>query len=397
MDYRGQSAAAGRHVLPDLTRACALIGIALVNVGYIAWPLITGYHDGGLGTPSDDAAYFGVNALFLFKSYSLFAFMFGVGFAYQIASAERRGASFAGQYWRRIAGLLGFGFLHVALLFQGDILIIYAVLGAVFFLFRSLGIGALIRWAVAIYAVQLLAMGALAALIWVGNTFAPEDMAAEAAFTQAAVDRAHAVFGAGTFAQSVQLRISEWSELTSYAFLMQGFGAFSFFLFGLAAVRAGVIADPGAPIWQRARRVFLPFGLAGSVLGAWIMAQADSSMSPDMFLGLFVITLFSPLSSAGYVGLIAAWAQKPAGWLQTFLARGGTATLTAYLMQSLLFSLIFNNYGLGLFGELGAAACTAIAFAVALFSIAFSSLWRLRFKRGPMEAILRSWTYWGTR
>ncbi len=397
MDYRGQSAAAGRHVLPDLTRACALIGIALVNVGYIAWPLITSYHDGGLGTPADDAAYFGVNALFLFKSYSLFAFMFGVGFAYQITSAERRGASFAGQYWRRIAGLLGFGFLHVALLFQGDILIIYAVLGAVFFLFRNLSIRALIRWAVAIYAVQLLVMATLAALIWVANTFAPEDMAAEAAFTQAAVDRAHAVFGAGTFAQSVQLRISEWSELTSYAFLMQGFGAFSFFLFGLAAVRAGVIADPGAPIWQRARRVFLPVGLAGSVFGAWIMAQADSSTSPDMLLGLFVITLFSPFSSAGYVGLIAAWAQKPAGWLQTFLARGGTATLTAYLMQSLLFSLVFNNYGLGLFGELGAAACTAIAFAVALFSIAFSSLWRRRFKRGPMEAILRSWTYWGTR
>lgn len=397
MDYQGQSAAAGRHILPDLTRACALIGIALVNVAFLAWPSFSGYGEGAFETALDEAADFGVNALFLFKFYTLFAFMFGVGFAYQILSAERRGISFAGQYWRRIVGLLVFGFLHIALLFQGDILVVYAVLGAIFFLFRNKGTRALIGWAIAVYAVQLLLIAALAALTWLGETVAPEEIAAQAAYTQAAVERAHAVFGAGTFGEAVALRISEWVQFIGYGFLMQGLGAFSFFLFGLAAVRAGTIADPGAPIWRRARRVFLPIGLVGSAAGAWIMAQGESVISSDVLLGMTVITLFSPFSSAGYIGLIAAWAQRPAGRLQTFFARGGTATLTAYLMQSLLFSLIFNNYGLGLFGELGAAACTAIAFAVALVSIAFSSLWRLRFKRGPMEAILRGWTYLGTR
>ena len=396
-DYRGQSAAAGRHILPDLTRACALVGIALVNVAFFAWPAITGYPEGAFETALDDAADFGISALFLFKFYTLFAFMFGVGFAYQILSAERRGISFAGQYWRRITGLLVFGILHVALAFQGDILIIYAVLGAIFFLFRNKNTKALIRWAVLVYAVQVLLVAALAALTWLGETFAPDEIAGQAAYTKDAVERAHAVFGAGTFAEAVVLRITEWLEFIGYAFLMQGFGAFAFFLFGLAAVRAGTIADPGAPFWRRARRVFLPIGLAGSVVGAWIMAQAESALSSELLLGMAVITLFSPFSSAGYIGLIAAWAERPAGWLQTFFARGGTATLTAYLMQSLLFSLIFNNYGLGLFGELGAAACTAIAFAVALVSIAVSSLWRSRFKRGPMEAVLRGWTYLGTR
>lgn len=397
MDYQGQSAAAGRYILPDLTRACALIGIALVNVGFIAWPAITGYPDGALEAMLDRAADFSVNALFLFKFYTLFAFMFGVGFAYQIMSAERRGIGFAGRYWRRILGLLGFGLLHVALAFQGDILIIYAVLGAIFFLFRSMGTRALIRWAVAVYAVQLLVVATLAALTWLGEMFAADEIAAQAAYTQAAAERAHAVFGAGTFGEAVELRISEWLEFIGYAFLLQGFGAFAFFLFGLAAVRAGAIADPAAPIWQRARRRFLPVGLIGSAAGAWIMAEAEGAMSSDVLLGMAVITLFSPFSSAGYIGLIAAWAQRPAGRLRAFIARGGTATLTAYLMQSLLFSLIFNNYGLGLFGELGAAACTAIAFAVALVSIAFLSLWRSHFRRGPMEAILRGWTYWGTR
>ena len=397
MDYQTENKASGRQVLPDLTRAVALVGIALVNVGYMAWPATTGYYGGGLETGTDRAAHFLVSALFLYKSYTLFAFMFGVGFAYQIGSAERRGRSFGGAYWRRIAGLAGLGLLHAALLFQGDILMIYAVLGTILFLFRSAGARTLIRWAVGIYVIQLFIMAGFAALIWAGNAFAPDVMAQELATMQQSADHALAVFGAGTFAETVVLRLAEWSEIVVFGLLMQGFGALSFFLFGLAAVRGGVIADPSAPIWRRSRRLFLPIGVIGSVLGAWVMIKAENQVMNAFMFGLLLITVFSPFASAGYIGLVARWAERPAGAIQTFAARGGTATLTAYLMQGLLFSLIFNGYGVGLFGTVGAAGSTAIAFGVALFSIAFSSLWRARFERGPMEALLRGWTYLGAR
>jgi hypothetical protein len=79
MSYTNESQAAGRHILPDLTRAFAVIGIVLVNVAYFAWPGEVTYHDGGLNKSLDHAAYFGVNALFLFKAYTLFSLMFGVG------------------------------------------------------------------------------------------------------------------------------------------------------------------------------------------------------------------------------------------------------------------------------------------------------------------------------
>lgn len=397
MDYQTENKASGRQVLPDLTRAVALVGIALVNVGYMAWPATTGYYGGGLETGTDRAAHFLVSALFLYKSYTLFAFMFGVGFAYQIGSAERRGRSFGGAYWRRIAGLAGLGLLHAALLFQGDILMIYAVLGTILFLFRSAGARTLIRWAVGIYVIQLFIMAGFAALVWAGNAFAPDVMAQELATMQQSADHALAVFGAGTFAETVVLRLAEWSEIAVFGLLMQGFGALSFFLFGLAAVRGGVIADPSAPIWRRSRRLFLPIGVIGSVLGAWVMIKAENQVMNAFMFGLLLITVFSPFASAGYIGLVARWAERPAGAIQTFAARGGTATLTAYLMQGLLFSLIFNGYGVGLFGTVGAAGSTAIAFGVALFSIAFSSLWRARFERGPMEALLRGWTYLGAR
>lgn len=393
MDYIEQNQASGRVILPDLVRAFALIGIALVNVGVIAYPMMKGYQAGGLTTPLDKSAFFTVNSLFLLKSYTLFSFMFGVGFAFQITSAQKKGAKFGARYTRRILGLLILGLLHIMFLFQGDILVIYAILGSLLFLFRNMKPRTLRSVAIGVYAFQFAVTAFLALMMWAGTTYAPEDMAGEFESMAKEVEASLAVYGNGTFAESIYLRFKEWGSVITFGLLMQGFGAFAFFLFGLSAVKSGIINDASAPIWKRFRRVFLPIGIAGSAWGAWMFLSATSVMSVEMMAGMAIITFFAPFSTAGYLGLIAKWAGGPMTPFKTFMARGGTATLTAYLMQGLLLSLIFNNYGLGLYAELGAAACTAIALLVALFTIAFTSLWRKRFERGPMETLLRHWTY----
>jgi len=402
MSYYEQSQQAGRHLLPDLVRSFALIGIALVNVGAISYPLMMGYLDGGLISSADKAVYATVNTLFLQKSYTLFALMFGVGFAYQIAAAGRRGTGFGSQYIRRIIGLLVLGLLHVALLFQGDILVMYAILGTLLYLFRNLKPRTLVITGVCIYALQVVFIALMAVAVWAGNNFAPEDMAKELENMQEMVAHAREVFGQGTFAQSVTLRFKEWSQIITFGMFMQGLGAFAFFLFGLAAVKSDIISTPSAPIYAKFRKVFLPIGLLGSAFAALLLISAENMMHPQMMVGMALIALFSPFSTAGYLGLIAKWADRPvsdgfSSRLKTFMARGGTATLTAYLLQGLLFSLIFNNYGLGQFTKHGAAMCVLIAFAVATFSLVFASLWRKKFERGPVEMLFRRWTYLGTK
>lgn len=398
MNYAEQSQAAGRHIFPDLTRAFALIGIVLVNVGVIAYPMMKGYSDGGLNTPLDEAAMFSTSAFFLLKSYTLFSFMFGVGFAYQIRSAERKGAGFAGQYWRRILGLLILGLLHVALIFQGDILVTYAILGSILFLFRKAAVKTLKRWAIAIYSLQIIAIGFLAFAISMGEKYAPEDMILEKEKMEAGIAMSREAFSNGSFLEAVSFRFIEWSQVVTFGILIQGFGALAFFLFGLAAVRAGHISNPSAPIWKTFRRIFLPIGILGSLFAAYVLTTAeDQMMGPQMMLGLMLITLFAPFSTAGYLGLIAKWAEGPLTPLKIFMARGGTASLTAYLLQGLILSLIFNNYGLGYFREIGAAGCVFIALLVGVFTVSFSSLWRTKFARGPMEYILRHWTYLGRK
>ena len=398
MSYLEESQAAGREIFPDLARAWALFGIALVNVGVLSWPMMDSYHaDGATVGGLDKVAWFGVSALFLMKSYSLFSFMFGVGFAYQMQSAERRGVGFAGRYWRRIVGLLAFGALNITCFFIGDILVIYAVLGSILFLFRNASQKALIVWGSIIYGVQILVISLLAFMMYLGVTFAPEEMVAATEQFAEADAKALEIFGSAGFAETVAYRVSQYLSGFPFMMLVQGFGALAFFLFGLAAVRSGVIARASAPIWKPARRFALPVGLLLSSAGGWLLVEGHGMTDPKMMLGLVLVTIGSPFSTFGYLGLIAKRAEATPGPVTVFFARGGTSSLTAYLMQGLIFSLLFSAYGFGYFASLTAAQTIGVAFLVALLSVAFVSFWRIGFQRGPMEAILRRWTYLGAR
>jgi uncharacterized protein len=385
-----------RELLPDLARAAALCGIALVNVGLFAYPATKGYTAEALATPVDQAAWFLVAALFLYKSYTLFSFMFGVGFAQQMASAERDQAGFAGRYARRIIGLLLLGMANIWLLFYGDILVIYAFFGSLLFLFRNASVTRLIRWGRGLYVLQIVITALFALSIWTWSAFAPDELGAELETLAAEAAPSFAAFRSADFATVAAFRMDSWLQDIGFVLALQGFGVIAFFLFGLAAVRDGLLRDPSAPFWQRSRRLYLPIGIALNAIGAWLMVSAENMLDPHEFAGLALITLASPLSTAGYLGLLAAWAEQPDSALRRFMARAGSASLTAYLLQGVLLSLVFCGYGLGLYGSVSAATCVLIAALAALASLAFCSLWRTRFARGPVESLLRRWTYLGS-
>lgn len=384
-----------RDLFPDLARAAALFGIAVVNVGLFAYPATKGYTSEALATPFDQAAWFLVAALFLYKSYTLFSFMFGVGFAQQMAAAERDQAGFAGRYARRLIGLLLLGLANIWLLFYGDILVIYAFFGSLLFLFRNASLTRLVRWGRGLYVLQVVITTLFALSIWTWSAFAPEDLAAELATLAQEAAPSFAAFRSADFGTVTAFRMASWLQDISYVVSLQGFGVIAFFLLGLAAAREGLLSDPAAPFWQRSRRVYLPVGMVLSAFGAWLMVGAENLFDPREVLGLAVITLASPWSTAGYLGLIAHWAQRPDSAVRGFMARAGSASLTAYLLQGLLLSLVFCGYGFGLYGSASAAACVLIAALAAFASLAFCSLWRARFARGPVESLLRRWTYLG--
>lgn len=387
------AAAPARALMPDLIRAFALFGIALVNVMMFSQPMGRGFTQGGLDTGLDQAAFLGMAGLFALKSYPLFSMMFGAGLAYQLYAAERAGADFKARYFRRMTALIVLGIAHFIFFWIGDILLLYGVLGCVLFMLRDTSPQKLVKTGIILIAVNSGLMFLMGGLIWLGEAYAPEAMAA--AGPGKMIEAALAALGEGSFLQAAAWRLGQLPMVFTTGILTQGIAAFGFFCFGLAAVRNGVIDNPDAPVWRRARRVFLPIGLAGSFAGAWILLTAPTLTGSQMMLGSGVLMAFSAFSSLGYAGLIAALSTGEPGPIRRFLARAGSASLTAYLLQSVIFSLIFTAYGLGQFGQMTAAGAIGTAALVAIASLVFTGLWRSFAPRGPMEVLLRRVTYWG--
>lgn len=397
MTYIEDNARTGRIILPDLVRAFALFGIVLVNVAYFAYPGEVTYHAGGLTNGLDKSAYFAINSLFLFKSYTLFSFMFGVGLVYQMMSAERQGISFGPRYFRRMLGLILLGILHVSVAFVGDILIVYGVLGMFLFLFRNSSQKLLFRLGIFFVIFQVLISLFFAGGMTAFANFDPDNFKLMTEEMSASMETGTAIYQSGGFGDVMARRWTEWSAYIAFAGPLQAPGVFGFFLLGLAGVRAGILSDVRAKIWSTARRIYLPLGIVLSVIGTYLYMTAGNPMTGQAMLGTSIILIGAPFSSLGYIGWIAKWSDGPITPIKTFFARGGTASLTVYLFQSLILSWVFCGYGLGLYSKIGAFYCIFIAIVTGLITLSFASVWRTKFKRGPMEVLLRRWTYLGTR
>lgn len=122
----------------------------LIGFGYASEP----EREAALGSGLDDLAELLIEWLVVGKFYSLFSMLFGIGFAVQLARLEQRGEGPA-RYLRRLAILFLFGLAHLCLLWMGDILALYALMGGLLLLFQRAGNETLIRWAVALWLVPV--------------------------------------------------------------------------------------------------------------------------------------------------------------------------------------------------------------------------------------------------
>ena len=148
----------------DILRGFAIFGILAVNLAGFASPaFLPGY------APPDSMPWYDelAQTLVLFfaegKFYTIFAFLFGLGFAVQLARAEAKGKDIRSFYPRRLLVLFGFGVLHSILFWTGDILRLYAVLGFPLLAFRKRANRTLLIWAGALFTLSFVILGLLGA------------------------------------------------------------------------------------------------------------------------------------------------------------------------------------------------------------------------------------------
>src|SRR5271170_811818 len=145
-----------RILFVDVLRGMALFGILAANMRAFFAPLDAYDHiDVLFHSRADVLAQAFIDAFIQGKFITIFSFLFGMGFAIQMSRAEARGVRFMGFYPRRLLALALFGLIHGMLIWAGDVLLTYAVSGAILLLFRKRQQKTLLWWAGGLFALPI--------------------------------------------------------------------------------------------------------------------------------------------------------------------------------------------------------------------------------------------------
>ncbi len=387
-----------RRPMVDSLRAVALLGVVVVNVAAYRRGVGPNLAAAGGRVGGDvDPLTVGLSALAEGRFYPLFSFVFGWGFAVQDARSRVRDRSVVGPWLRRCAVLLVLGGAHALLLFDGDILTTYALLGAFLLLIRPLRPG----WLAALGAGLVVAQGLFTTgLIALVTAVADPDglglvrLRADALAELAADAR---VYSRGSFVDVVALRADDLALTYPLGLLTVGGTVAGMMCLGMAAARAGWVDPNRWPGWLRTSIVPVwAVGLVMSVPAAWLVGDTALATldTGGAALGWALYSLLGPALALAWAGVILRAGQVGSfRWVLDRLAPAGRMTLTLYLGQSLVASFAFNGYGFDLGDRLGIGAAVALATAFWVLQVVLATLWLRVFTMGPMEALTRAVAY----
>lgn len=396
---------AERIQIVDILRGFALFGILLVNMAIFSYPFQTIVFPADPTMPWYDwFATWLIHFLGEGKFYALFSLLFGLGMFLLMERIEARGRKFAPFYMRRLLALLLIGIVHAFLIWPGDILIIYALLGFPLLLFRKAKPRTLLIWAVILIALPLLFYVAARGLIALGSMTPEGAQQIQLGFDQAEAGyraelaRASQVYPSGNFIEITNQRIADYLSLGLTSIFVLGFNILAMFLVGVWFGRQRIFNDLAAhrPFFRKLLIWGLVVGLIGNTIYATlIMGVPRYNLSTDLVIAMLAQGIGAPLLMLAYVSAICLLALRPA-WGQRLqaLAPVGQMALTNYLLQSIIATTIFYGYGLALFGKVGAAWGIVLTVAIYLLLIPLSHWWMKRFLYGPAEWLWRSMTYW---
>ena len=392
--FQGPLPAANRIDVLDVLRGFALLGIFIMNMPSFAHSIFT-------PAPPQDSGAAGIafalrELLFAGKFNLMFGMVFGIGFTLQLRrleTAEPRRATFV--YIRRLAVLLAIGLAHAALLWMGDVLVAYAVLGFMLLVIRRVPDGVVLAL-LGLCLVFPALSDALSTHLFSDET----TMLATFEFYQFASSN-DVAFGQGSFLDAVRetMRVFAWA----YASPMGLFTVAAFFvqmatgiLIGFLVGRRGWIERLPALRGKLgpAQWLALVLALAAGALW-WALGGASVQEGGENFAATFARTIGRAALMSFYALTLVRLATAPATAraLRVF-SYPGRMPLSNYLLQTVIGLFIFYGWGLGYWDR--TTPQQEMLLAVALFGaiqLPLSAWWLARFRYGPVEHLWRRLTY----
>ncbi|MDQ0464738.1 uncharacterized protein QO010_002522 [Caulobacter ginsengisoli] len=369
----------------DVIRGVAVLGILTVNILLTAFPFSLAGNPVAAGPvdPLSQAWWLITTILFEGKFVTIFSALFGASLLLVGGEGQDRARNAIAR--RRLAWLLVFGLIHGAIVWYGDILLWYAICGAVAYLVR----GWRPRW--------LLVGGLLLCLL----TMTLDTMTAlepaepgERFVTAKALAHSLAAFHGG-LAHTQAMNFKFWLGIGAQMGLFYSWITLGLMMIGMALLKTGALAGRLSTAFYGTSLAVGALALTAIAIPS-LMLAAGGFRSDALDTAAWVINTFAaPLVALGYLSAVVLVLK--AGWVpraMRALGQVGRMAFSNYIAQSLIMTgLLWGGRGLGLFGQLSLAQVALVVLAVWTAQLIWSPLWLARFHYGPLEWVWRRLSY----
>jgi uncharacterized protein len=392
-----------RIIIMDALRGIAILGIFIANLGAgFSFYSETANNTGPFFHSLDKAFLFWEHVFIEGKFYSIFSFLFGWGFAIQIARSEVKGISPAWFMKRRLTFMFLLGLAHLLLLWSGDIVAFYGLVGFVLLWIRN--------WKDKKLFITAIVCLLLPAVLYFLKMKFPVLMAPAGILFKAgeAIDKS--ISGVSGFEEFVsRLKTGNyWFQLKTLlpgVFYRYGdllfqdrfFKVLGMFIIGYLLGRNGryktILINKS--LLLKVAVIGLAIGLpANYILATYMGKNGYYQMNGDGMIQTLAYTAGVSTLALAYIALFFLMAlTKPGMQVIKILQPAGKMAFSNYIMHSLIGSIIFYGMGFGMLRQIGPFYYTILAWIVFVCQIALSTLWLRYFNYGPLEWLWRSATY----
>lgn len=365
----------------DAARGLAILGIFMVNVPAFNAPyFLYGGAAEYWSTPLSHTVQTIIDIFFQASFYTLFSFMFGFGIQMMKDRLDEKGIPARSIILRRLVVLAGFGMIHAFLIWHGDILLSYGVLGLVLLAFFHASSKNLLWWAF-----SLLAFGVLPITL---AMFLVRDQI-QGIVNRPAIEAARTNYGNGSIIDIWSQNLDDWiyaNQLMNLPFL--ALSLLPMFLFGMYFCRKRLLHYPEKyqgslkKIWILTGLLFLLFKAGPHLFGSpeWFQLAQDSigGSASAIFYVLSITLLFRTKIGAQII--------HPLTWV-------GRMSLSNYILQSIICFWLFYSVGFGLYGEVPPIGSFFLVIFIYTLQIVISKAWLKKYRFGPLEWLWRTLTY----
>ncbi|MHC3759480.1 DUF418 domain-containing protein [Staphylococcus succinus] len=367
----------------DALRGLSLFGIVLMNILVFSMPyeeaylpdIVHGINEGLLRI---------VTLVVISSFYPIFSFLFGYGLAIMYENIQYRGLRYYPIIYRRLACLLVIGLIHGCFIFSGDILFGYAFTGMLAVLLIKKKTKILIKTATILFVLKIILI-VIPFSVFSWNTGRNDTNN----FSGMSLGQLIDVKQNGNYVDLLKININETvmsvlDVMTTSAYLE----FLPYILCGIIAQKLNLITVLRNNDYQK-RATF--WGMLCIVIGYTLKVPFAIDYSNNAFQYISAM-VGGPIVAAGYILIFLRLCQvSKVRKVVHLFEYPGKLSLTVYLSQSIIFTLIYM--GLGLYNKLELYQSYLIVLIVYSLQVCASYYYLKKFKQGPVEWAWRKITY----